>query len=195
VAADRRNVVTGDERFADLVRLACHDLRTPLATVSGFAKTLVRAGELGERDARFAGMIDEAAGQMTGLIAKLSLGAALASGRYERALAEADTLELTSSADERVSSQGRGEAIETDPELVRGALTGLAAAALRHGQVPAVTWRVDGRDLVLEPVEPAAAPVLDGSAPKDLGALVGRLAIESLGGSVTVQGRALRVRL
>jgi signal transduction histidine kinase len=183
------------DELADLVRLACHDLRTPLATASGFAKTLVRAGGLGEREARFLGMIDEAADQMNGLIAQLSLGAALASGRHEPALSTADTLELAASADGRVTVEGRGEAIETDAELVAGALAGLAAAALRHGQVAAVTWRVDGRELELSPVEPTASPVLDGTAPKDLGALVGRLAIQSLGGSVAVEGAALRVHL
>ena len=35
--------------FARLVTLACHDLRTPLATVNGFAKTLVRGGQLDDQ--------------------------------------------------------------------------------------------------------------------------------------------------
>ena len=52
------------DRFATLVELACHDLRTPLATVSGFAKTLLAADAAAGREARFVEMIDEAAGQM-----------------------------------------------------------------------------------------------------------------------------------
>ena len=32
--------MTDDNAFARLVSLACHDLRTPLATVHGFATTL-----------------------------------------------------------------------------------------------------------------------------------------------------------
>jgi len=36
--------VTDDNQFARLVMLACHDLRTPLATVHGFAHTLARLG-------------------------------------------------------------------------------------------------------------------------------------------------------
>jgi signal transduction histidine kinase len=181
--------VADEERLAEVVRLACHDLRTPLATISGFAKTMVRAGELPEREARFAGMIDEAADQMNALIGRLSLASALASGRYEPALAEVDTLELAEGA------TGRGETIETDPAIVAGALAGLAAAALRHGQVEAVSWKVDGRELTLTPIAPGAVPVLDGSSPKDLGALVGRLAIDRLGGSVTVGGDRLLVTL
>jgi signal transduction histidine kinase len=178
-----------DERLDEVVRLACHDLRTPLATISGFAKTMVRAGSLPEREARFAGMIDEAAEQMNALIARLSLASALMSGRWEPSLGEVDTLELVEGA------AGRGETIETDRAVLGGALAGLAAAAQRHGQVEAVGWEVDGRELTLTPVAPGAVPVLDGSSPKDLGALVGRLAIERLGGSVFVAGDRLLVSL
>ena len=40
---------TEETRFARLVSLACHDLRTPLATVVGFAHTLTRQDELEEK--------------------------------------------------------------------------------------------------------------------------------------------------
>ena len=51
-----------DDRFPRIVSLACHDLRTPLATVYGFARTLTRSGELDDRSARFVGMIEELGG-------------------------------------------------------------------------------------------------------------------------------------
>jgi signal transduction histidine kinase len=185
-----------DERFAELVGLACHDLRTPLATIGGFAKTLVRSDELAERDARFVGMIDEAAGQAHALVEALSLAARLAGGSYAPLLTTEDTLELAALAgDERVGAEGVGASLETDRALLSHALGGLAAAALRFGEIDAVAWRVDGRELVLSPVEDGAAPVLDGSAPRDRGALVARLAIESLGGSIAVEPGSLRVRL
>ena len=38
--------MTDDATFARLVSLACHDVRTPLATVHGFVKTLERTAEL-----------------------------------------------------------------------------------------------------------------------------------------------------
>jgi signal transduction histidine kinase len=185
----------GDERLAEVVRLASHDLRTPLATISGFAKTMVRGGALPEREARFAGMIDEAAEQLAGLVAQLSLAGALVSGRHHSAVGEVDTLELARGTDARVSVDGEGETIETDPALVAGALAALAAAALRHGLVDSVAWQVDGRELTLAPVASSAAVVLDGSSPKDLGALVARLALDSVGATVVVERDALRVRL
>src|SRR3981081_2814735 len=36
-----------------LVSLAAHDLRTPLATIHGFAQTLVRMGDLGQPQQRY----------------------------------------------------------------------------------------------------------------------------------------------
>src|SRR4051812_44844526 len=135
--------------FAKLVSLACHDLRTPLATVNGFAKTLVRAGTLEEREARFVALIDGAAGQMTDLLDLLGLAARIESERYEPALAEADTLELATSGDERIATEGRGETIETDAAVMRRALESMARCAAVHGAVTLVTWRVDGRELRL----------------------------------------------
>ncbi len=184
------------DRFAALVGLACHDLRTPLATVAGFAKTLIRTGELGERDARFIEMIDEASAQMVLLIDQLGLAARIESGRYDPLPFDADTLELAAaSGDERIVVEGTGAILETDALTVSRALTALAVAALRFGELSQVTWRVNGRELTLSPVTSAAAPVVDGSDPRDLGALVARAALERLGGSVAVDGESLRVRI
>ncbi len=185
-----------DEPFADLVGLACHDLRTPLATIGGFAKTLGRSGELPERDARFVGMIDEAAEQIHVLLDELTLAARLAAGTYAPILTSEDTFALASStAEERVRVEGVGTSLEADGVLLSRALAWLAAAALRFGQIDEVVWQVEGRELVLSPVEDGAAAILDGSLPRDLGALVARLAIEALGGSIAVEGGRLRVRI
>lgn len=182
-------------RFPRIVSLACHDLRTPLATVYGFARTLTRSGELDERSARFLAMIEEASEQMTMLLDELGVAARIAGERWEPALVEVDTLELATSADERVAAEGRGETIETERESVGRALESFAIAAVRHGPVERATWRVEGRSLELSPVTAAAAPVLLGDELKDLGSIVGRMAIEELGGSVAVDGEALRVEL
>ena len=63
---------TEDNDFARLVLLACHDLRTPLATVHGFAQTLVRTGEFEDPAARYLEMIDTASGQIADLIDELA---------------------------------------------------------------------------------------------------------------------------
>lgn len=182
-----------DPGYAELVGLACHDLRTPLATVNGFAKTMIRAGGLEGKQLRYLELIDEAAEQMARLIDQLSLATRIAAGRYDPVLSEADTLELASASG--VPATGEGARVETDTAAVTGSLAALASAALRFGDAPAVAWTVEGPELSLAPVAPAAAAVLDGSSAKDLGALVARSAIEALGGELVVEGGTLRIRL
>src|SRR6266404_2022593 len=128
-----------DERFPRVVSLACHDLRTPLATIFGFARTLTRTGDLDERTMRFLTMIEEAPEQMTGLLDELGVAARIEGGRWEPVLVGTDTLELAASDDERVSAEGEGETIETDPEAVGRALLALAVAAARYGPAEQVT--------------------------------------------------------
>jgi signal transduction histidine kinase len=183
------------QRFPRLVSLACHDLRTPLATVNGFAKTLTRAGSLGEREAHFVDLIQAAADQMASLLDLLGLAARIESGRYEPALTEADTLALAGSDDGRIAAEGKGATIETDRDAVRRSLEALARCASIHGSVPQVSWHVDGRRLRLSPVVGDVGDILLGESPRDLGSLVARLVIEHLGGTLAVEGESLAVTL
>jgi signal transduction histidine kinase len=184
-----------DPRFPRIVSLACHDLRTPLATIYGFARTLTRMEGQDERTARYLGMIEEASQQMTELLDELGAAARIEAGRWEPALREVDTAELARSDDGRVAVEGEGATIETDADAVRSALGSLAAAALRHGPVEQVRWRVGGRQLSLSPVSPAAAPIVTGEDVRDLGSLVAVAVIQALGGSVELAGEDLRVFL
>ena len=184
-----------DERFPRLVSLACHDLRTPLATIYGFARTLNRVEEQDERTARFLGMIEEAAEQMTDLLDGLAAAARIEAGRWEPILREVDTLELARAGGAGVEANGTGAEVRTEAEAVERALRALAGAALRHGPVERVAWHVDGAQLELSPVTAEAAPVLAGDTPRDLGSLVARMVIEELGGSIELDGEILRVRL
>jgi signal transduction histidine kinase len=183
------------DRFPRLITLACHDLRTPLATIYGFARTLSRGGELDERSARFLGMIEEASEQMTGMLDEVGTAARIVGKRWDPALLEADTLDLARSDDERIEASGRGATIETEVKVISHGLESLAIAAARFGPVDQVAWQVDGRDLSLSPVTADAAPVVTAEDVRDLGSLVARLAIEELGGSVALDGATLRVRL
>jgi signal transduction histidine kinase len=184
-----------DDDFAPTVSLACHDLRTPLATVSGFAKTLLRADGLDGRTARFVGMIDEASEQLAELLDELGVLARIVSGRYEPALIEADTVELATCDDERVATVGTGETVETDAASVRRSLRALGVAAARHGSLERVTWTVRGRELELAPVTAAAAPVVAGGELRDFSSVAARAVIEALGGSIALDGETLRVTL
>jgi signal transduction histidine kinase len=127
-----------DPQFTRLVMLACHDLRTPLATVHGFAHTLARSAELDETSARYVDMISAASGQVAELIDELSVAARMAGGRYDPPLRAVDTLELARTAaerlgEERVGVSGEGNEVELDAEAAERAVAALARCALRHG--------------------------------------------------------------
>jgi len=189
-----------DSDFARLVSLACHDLRTPLATVHGFATTLARGGGLEPPADRYVEMIDAASAQLAELIDELSLAARIESDRYDPTPREADTLELAQAAaarlgEERVRVSGAGASLETDAEAVERGLAALFQSALRHGGLEEVEVEVDGAELHLSPVAASAATVVLGDDLRDLGAAVAVRLVRRLGGSVSVAGETLTVRL
>jgi len=192
--------VSEDNAFARLVSLACHDLRTPLATVHGFATTLARGGGLEPPADRYVEMIDAASAQLAELIEELSLVARIESDRYDPTPHEADTLELARAAaarlgEERVHVAGSGAAVETDADAVERGLAALFQSALRHGGLDSVEVEVDGAELRLSPVTAASAPVVLGDDLRDLGAAVAVRLVRRLGGSVEIDGETVRIRL
>src|SRR4029453_11499400 len=104
--------VAPSESYARFVSLACHDLRTPLATVAGFAHTLERSHGLGDPAPRYVSMTRRPPGQMGGaleqmgeLLDALGIGTRIEGGRYTPALIEADTLELAQAAADRLGEK------------------------------------------------------------------------------------------
>ena len=192
--------MTEDSSFPRLVTLAAHDLRTPLATVSGFAKTLLRTEELGDPASRYVGMIEAASEQMAELLDEVGLAARIEAGRYQPSLREADTLELAQAAaatlgEDRVRTGGEGGTVRVDLDPTERAVSALARCALRHGGVELVDVTAAGSELTIAPITPASAPVVLGEDLRDLGAAVAVLLVRALGGSVELNGETLRVRL
>jgi signal transduction histidine kinase len=189
-----------DATFPQLVSLAAHDLRTPLATVHGFAQTLVRAGDLGEPNHRYVEMIDAAARELAELLDELGLAARIEGGRYEPNSQPVDTTELARHAaeelgEDRVLVLGDGTEVTVDVGATQRGIAALAQAALRHGGLEQVELRVEGATLAISPVTPTSGPVLLGDQLRDLGAAVAVLVIRAQGGSVELAGDALVVRL
>jgi signal transduction histidine kinase len=192
--------MTEKPSFARLVSLAAHDLRTPLATVSGFAKTLLRSDELEEPATRYIGMIEAASAQMVELLDELGVAARIEDGRYEPGLREQDTRALAEGAAaelgrDRVHVSGTGAKVNVDPAATQRAVTALAQCALRHGGLESVAFVVAGPTLELNPITPASAPVVLGDDIRDLGAAVAGRLIAALGGSVELEGETLHILL
>jgi signal transduction histidine kinase len=180
--------------------LACHDLRTPLATVHGFAQTLVRMEGFDETVAKYLGMIDTASDQIAELIDELSLAARIEAGRYDPVLRSTDTLELARAAarrlgEDRVGADGEGADLELDVDATERAVGALAQCALRHGGLEHVQLTARGAELELSPITPASAPVVLGEDLRDLGAAVAVRLLTAQGGSLAVEGDTLKVRL
>jgi len=195
-----RSVTPSDASFSRLVSLAAHDLRTPLATIHGFAQTIVRLGSLEEPNDRYVDMIAAAAKQLAELLDELSLAARIEGRRYEPNLQEVDTLELARGAaselgDERVRVDGTGGNVRVDVEATQRGVSALAQAALRHGGFDEVECRADDGGLRIAPVTAASGPVLLGDDLRDLGAAVAVRLITALGGSVALDGEAIVVSL
>jgi signal transduction histidine kinase len=189
-----------DRTFPALVNLACHDLRTPLATVRGFAKTLVRLEPLTERTAKHLKMIEEAAGQMSSQLEQLALVSRIEEGKYDPTLQQVDSLELARAAGAKIADGsfavgGLGSPVTVDVEAVERALAAFADCALRHGGLERVALQVEGAEIRISPTTVESAPVLIGEELRDLGSAAAHRLVEALGGSVSLDEDALLVRL
>jgi signal transduction histidine kinase len=189
-----------DTSFARLVSLACHDLRTPLATVHGFARTIARRGDLQEPASRYLEMIEAASGQLAELLDELSLAARIEGGRYEPTTTQVELGELVRAAvsrldEELVRVEGDGEPVTVDVPATEQAIAALVRCALRHGGLEQVDVGVEGREVRVSPITPSSAPVVLGEDLRDLGAAVAVRLVRTLGGTVELEGETLRVAL
>ena len=189
-----------DASFARLVSLACHDVRTPLATVHGFVKTIERTVALEAPADRYLEMIGAASAQMAELLDELSLAARIEGGRYEPVLRDADTLAIAQAAvdrlgEDRVSLSGEGAVVSTDEPSVARGVAALVQSALRHGGLEEVTVAVRGSEIDVTPVTHASSKVVLGEDLRDLGAAVAARLVRALGGDVTLAGETLTIRL
>lgn len=185
--------------FAQLVSLACHDLRTPLATASGFAHTLERLDTFGAPADRYVQMIGAASEQMAQLLDLLGAASRIESGRFEPQVREADSRELADAAAQRLGDEaevdGEGAAVAVDPPWAQTALAALGECVRRHGALERVTYAVDGPVIVIGPVREGVGPVALGEDLKDFGAAVAVRLLRALGAPLELDGERLLVRL
>jgi signal transduction histidine kinase len=186
-----------EDTFARLVSLAVHDLRTPLATVSGFARTLQRT-TLGDPQDKYVQMMVAASNQLAELLEDIGLVARIEGGRWEPNVQEVDSLELARNAAGAVEGahvEGSGAIVRVDRDGAETALRLLARCALRHGGLQELDVQVTGAEIAIAPVTDGAAPILLGQEPRDLGALIALRVVRALGGTVELDGGRLLVRL
>ena len=191
--------VTDDSRFPRLVALACHDLRTPLATVHGFARTLERL-ELEEPAGRYVEMIEAASAQLAELVDELALVARVEAGRFQPRYETVDSLELVRGAAREleegvVELTGEGAPVRVERDAARRAIRQLARAARRHGGLESVTADVRGARITISPVAGTAPGVVTGEELRELGAVAAVVLLRALGATVEVEGDRLVISL
>lgn len=199
IAPNPGTQVVSQPTFAQLVSLACHDLRTPLATASGFAHTLQRLEGLAPPADRYAEMIDAASDQMAELLDLLGAAARIEAGRFEGQFREIDSRELVDAAasplgDEAVVG-GTGALVLTDPPWAQTALRAFGECIRRHGALEQVTYAVDGPEVSLGPVRDGVGAVVLGEDLKDFGAAVAIRLLPTLKVAHELRGDRLFVRL
>jgi len=191
--------MTNDRQFAELVSVACHDIKTPLATVYGFARTLEKL-PLDDPAPRYLEMVAAASAQIDDLVEQLRLVANIEVGKYQPTLVERDSLEVVNEAAEQladgtVNVSGRGAPVRVDPEPVVRALSQLVRAAARHGGHETVEVEVRGAELEVSPLSRSARPVVLGEDQRELGAPAGAILIRALGGELEARDETLWIRL
>lgn len=187
------------QTFAQLVSLACHDLRTPLATASGFARTLQRLEEIKEPGKRYVEMIGAATDQLAELLDLLSAVARIEAGRFEPQLRSANTRELADAAagrvdDGRIAVEGDGGEVRADVEWSAISVGSLAEAARRHGGLDQINLRADGATISIAPIADDVGPIAVGDNLKDFAAAVGTQVLRSSGVDIELDGDRLDLR-
>lgn len=187
------------QQLARLFALGANDLKTPLATLTGYARTLARQLE-GSETSGYAETLLGSAGEIEEIAERLALVARIHEGRYAPRLAGVSTGELAEAAvralgEDRVHVEGTGEAVVVDLGPVEDAVIACARATMRHGAIDSVTIRVSGTSLSFGPVRENARPVLDGSEMREFGIGAALLVLRALGAELAVEEDRFVVRL
>jgi signal transduction histidine kinase len=188
-----------EDTFGRVVSLGVHDLRTPLATVLGFARTLERA-QLATPQDQYVAMMVAASEQLAEILDDLGVLARIESSRWEPNVQEVDSLGLARAAAEsldeaKVTVTGNGTAVRADVDSAERALHNLARCAVRHGGLDFLAIEADGPVVAMYPITDGAAPVLMRETLRDFGSAVAARIVAALGGSIELAGDRLVVRL
>ena len=186
--------------FAQIVSLACHDLRTPLATASGFAHTLQRLDNVEPPADRYVGMIGAASEQMARLLDLLGAAARIELGRFEFQAREADSRELADGIVDRLREgeavvDGAGAPVQVDPAWAQTGLAAVAECVRRHGALDQVTVVVDGAVVSFAPLVDGVGAIVLGNDLKDFASAVATRVLEAMGAEFGADGDRLAVRL
>ena len=187
-----------------LMSAVAHDLRTPLATIYGFAKTIERGGGLDERQERFLGLIIAAAADMDRMIENVSTVGHVAEGRLSVDAMTIESATIATAAVEAVPERADGRRVvlrpgvsapvETDYERAGRAIALVAEAALRLEPSRAEAYcRADGTAVRCGPFSEQLLPGLEANG-RDVPVETARIVLRHLGATLEIEGDELVAR-
>ena len=189
-------MAASEDTFARLVSLAVHDLRTPLATVAGFARTLQR-DDLEEPKSRYVEFMIAATDQLAELLDDLGIAARIKGDRWEPNLQEVSSWDLAGAvaAQLPVDLEGSPGPVRVDRDACVRAIVLLCRCALRHGGLERVRLDVNGPELSIGPIPEEAVAIVAAVNLRDLGAAVGVTIVNALGGRVEAGDTSISIFL
>lgn len=193
----------------ELLRLAigpaCHELRSPLAVVYGFARMLENATDMDEAAvAKYVSQIVRSAERLDLMLDDLSKIGRIAAARMHPQLehvslsAVIDDLCATSANDERLNvDAGADVTVKTDPTWLKESLQAIIdGLCFEEGIDLRLTWRHEPHDVQLHVVPNSSFPMIDVEPDKSgLGISLARMRITAMGGGFEGSGDRIVVTL
>tara|TARA_B100000686_G_C16645217_1_gene892399 strand:- start:97 stop:711 length:615 start_codon:yes stop_codon:yes gene_type:complete len=187
------------EQLARLFSLGANDLRTPLAILNGYTRTISRGLEE-TGDVPYMDTVEESVREIEAIVERLALSARICEGRYMPTRVSVRIEEIAAAVvvaleADRVEVSGVGGEVMVDRPSVEDALTAVARAMMRHGAIDLVKIDVANTSLSFSPVHANARPVLAGEEIREFGISSALLVLESLGGECFLEAECFVVRL
>lgn len=183
---------------------ACHELRSPLAVVYGFAKMLDAQATLDDTARKYVSQIVNGAQQLDDLLDALGKVARIASGRLTPSLDSialrevVDALVTTSRNAERVTvDAGADVQVRADTDWLGEAFQGIIDALCFEDETDLrLTWTHEGHEVSVHFHPHSAFPMVDTEPGKSsLGLTLARIGVVGMGGALEGNGDRVTVLL
>jgi K+-sensing histidine kinase KdpD len=184
---------------------ACHELRSPLAVVYGFARMLENSDSIDEQaQAKYVGQIVRSAERLDHMLDDLSKMGRIAAGRIHPQREQValrsvvDDLAATEPNDGRLRvDPGADVNVKVDPAWLTESLQAIVdGLCFEEGIDVGLTWRHEPHDVQLHIVPNSTFPMIDVEPDKSgLGLSLARMRIVSMGGSFDGSGDRVVVTL
>jgi signal transduction histidine kinase len=198
--------VTRSQDPQELLRMsigpACHELRSPLAVVYGFARMLETGADQDPTTAKYVAQIVRGAERLDFLLDDLAKLGRIASGRLNPQLESVALKEIVDKLQAMSVNEGRIKVepgtdvhVKVDPSWLGDSLQAIIdGLCFEDGIDIQVSWRHEQHDVVLQLVPNSSFPMIDVEPEKSgLGIALARVRVIAMGGTFDGSGDRITV--